>query len=456
MIFKYLIIAFIILVVITSSGSYMSGYYFNHEMDLERDAFSNVKEMPWMSPELFRPYLEDHEDRVSDSFKVTPYYYNSVNFWFMIYTQFEASSVVIHDKSNLSLIYKVLDFSSLHKKKLSKNTVYELQKKLADEKIKAIRADLNELVKNPFSVSAQSTRIYETLKKAKIQIPISKDERITFFKKLSKNLRGQTGQKNFIRDGLARSLPYRAFLQKYFTEKKLPVELLAIPFLESSFNPLAHSKVNALGPWQFMPFIAAHFLPKRSKDFDYRRNIGVSSLGAAFLMEENFRIMKSWDLAVTAYNSGTKHLLRTKRELASDTIDLEAVIRHSDSEHFGFASKNFYSEFLALAHTLAYKEELFEHLHDLDRSDVDEDLRFYVTKCPLELKKVLSDDLNDDVIFHNHHLPATLKRLPKGFILTTKGALPEKQFFQIPFEEMLKLKPRDWERLLKRQSCSTR
>src|SRR5690606_28582241 len=135
------------------------------------------------------------------------------------------------------------------------------------------------------------------------------------------------------------------------------------------------------------------------------------------------KILKSWDLAVTAYNSGTKHLLKTKRELASTSANLEDVIKFSDSTHFGFASKNFYSEFLALAHTLAYREEIFTDLHDHDRPDVDDELLFFISKCPLQLKKALNPEQMDDLLFHNHHIKGKTKAIPRGFLVTTKSIL---------------------------------
>jgi membrane-bound lytic murein transglycosylase D len=416
---------------------------------------SDVIERSWMSTEAFKPYIMDHDDRVSDLFKVTPFFYPNVNFWFLIYTQFESNTAIIHDISDLSLIYKVLDFSSLHEKKLPKNTLYVLQQKLTEEKVDQLKKELEALSMDPYSLSPSAKRIYRTLQQAKVTLPISKSDRSIFFTALKKNIRTQTGQKNFIRDGVIRSLPYQRFLTKYFTDRKLPKELLAIPFLESSFNPKAQSKVNALGAWQFMPLIATYFIPK-ARDTDYRSNIGVASLAAAFLMTENFFLMKSWDLAVTAYNSGTKHLLKTKRELGRKYVDLETVIKHSDSRHFGFASKNFYSEFLALAHTLAYREDIFNELHTHDRSDVDEELKFYMAKCLMRLHRELSDRLIDDIHFHNHQIIDLQNQIPKGYILTTKAALNPKKFYGIAYKDLLKLKPKDWGKLLKSQSCSTR
>lgn len=454
MILRYLGVAILVMILVTASDPFFGTDLSWTPMPKEQE--SDVRELPWMSTEAFRPYLEDRDDKVSDVFRVKPYYYPSVHFWFLIYTQFESSHVVIHDKTNLNLIFKVLDFTRLHEKELPKNTIYVLQQKLSGEKLEELKKDLEELSKNPFSLSPEAKKIYRTIKEAGIELPIKKSDRSIFFTKLKHNLRTQTGQKNFIRDGVIRSLPYQHFLGKYFTDKNLPKELLAVPFLESSFNPRAHSKVNALGVWQFMPLIASYYVPKRTDNTDYRSNVGISSLAAGFLMSENFKIMKSWDLTVTAYNSGTKHLLKTKRELASSDVDLEDIIEHSDSEHFGFASKNFYSEFLALAHTLAYRDELFEGIHSHDRSDVDEDLKFYMTKCSLRLPKVLNEKAMDDVHFHNHQLGDLQNMLSRGYILSTKSELPKNRFLRIEYKNLLKIKPKDWNSLIARHSCSTR
>lgn len=416
----------------------------------------DVKERRWMSTDAFRPYLEDHDERVSKIFKVKPFFYPSVNFWFMIYTQFESNSVVIHDRNNLGIIYKVLDFSSLYEKNLPRNTLYVLQQKLSREMMEDLKDDIHELEKDPFSLTHKAKNIYRTMKQSRVTIPLIKKDRIKFFTSLRENLRSQTGQKDFIHSGMMRSMPYQKFLTSYFTDRKLPKELLGVPFLESSFNPKAESKVNALGIWQFMPFIAAYYLPHRALGADYRSNVGVASVAAASLMADNFAILKQWDLTVTAYNSGTKHLLKTKRSLASSNVDLETIIKNSDSGHFGFASKNFYSEFLALAHTIAYKEELFPDIVESERTDVESMLRFFLSKCSLRLKSVLGSEELADVTFHNHQIRDFSSTIPRGAIVTSKAILPKSKFVEISYENLLKYRPKDWERFLRNQSCSMR
>src|SRR6476659_9981243 len=105
---KYLLLALGVGILVTASDP-----FFGIELRLKpvpREESGDVRERSWMHTEAFRPYLMDKDNRVSDIFKVTPYYYPTVHFWFLIYTQFESTSVVVHDKSNLNLIYKVLDF----------------------------------------------------------------------------------------------------------------------------------------------------------------------------------------------------------------------------------------------------------------------------------------------------------------------------------------------------------
>jgi hypothetical protein len=108
MIVRYLLIFPIILFCFTASDP-----HFGNSSRNKDKLSSQVKELPWMSVNAFEKYLKDHDDRVANEFIVSDYFYPTVNFWFLIYTQFTSNHVVLHDKNNLSLIYKVLDFSQL-------------------------------------------------------------------------------------------------------------------------------------------------------------------------------------------------------------------------------------------------------------------------------------------------------------------------------------------------------
>lgn len=455
MILKYTILAILALFLVTSSDPYF-GFEFGGRVSPEKSE-EDVIELPFYSQEALEPYLRDHDKKVSPVFRISDFYYPNVKFWFLIYTKLESSQVAIHDRGNLSIIYMILDFSALKKKGLNNNTLYVLQQKLSGERVDDIKKDLGLLVKEPHNMSPESREIFRSIRNAGIDLPSEPKRRSAFFKELRENIRIQTGQKNFIEEGLKRSLPYQTFLKTYLGDKGLPKELASIPFLESSFNPKAHSKVSALGVWQFMPLIGSYYLPKRTPVVDYRSNVGMSSVAAANLLFENHRIMKKWDLTVTSYNSGTKHLVKSRRELASrEDIDLEDIIRHSSSTSFGFASKNFYAEFLALAHVLAYEDDLFPRIHKSERDDTESNIVFSVTKCPMRIDKEVNERQLDEITFYNDQIRDFKKIYPKGTLLSTKSKLPSSKFFSLDKNVVLKKKPKDWPLYVKNQSCSTR
>ncbi len=452
---RYLLffLMFILLILFSSSDPFFGRLTsLTQKTTLEKSDFS---EIDWVSTTAFDRFISDYDNRVDSRFKVDPFFKNSVRFWFLIYTQFNSSQVVIHDKDNLSIIYGVIDFNSLFNKKISNNTKYILQQEITGENIQKTKDLINRILKDPFKDTTSLKKINFILSQAGISLPKKRTTRIEFLKSLLSNIRSQTGQKNFILDGIKRSIPFENFLFSYFKSKKLPHELLAIPFLESSFNPEAQSKVNALGAWQFMPFIASHFVPKRRDHIDYRRNVPISSVSAAFLLSQNYNILRSWDLAVTAYNSGTKHLLNIKRKLKKMDINLKDVILNSDSKHFGFASKNFYSEFLALVHAMAYRDEVFD-FGLATHKDIKNNLHIYVSKCNLKLTSILNESQISDVDLLNHHFYDFKKDFHSGLILTSRLELPLRFFKKLTPKEILKYKPIEWPKITKNQSCSTK
>ncbi len=454
MILKYSVLAILALFLVTSSDPYF-GFELGKRLSPSKSE-DDVVEMPVYIQKAIAPFLRDHDNRVNPVFRINDFYYSSVRFWFLIYTKLTSSQVAIHDRSNLSIIYKVLDFSSLKKKGVHANTLFILQQKLSKERVDEVRLALDLLARDPHNMDPASREIFRSIRNGGTELPSSRDERMKLFKSLRDNIRIQTGQKDYIEAGLRRSIPYQPFLKSILEEKNLPPELAAIPFLESSFNPKAESRVSAVGAWQFMPLIGSYYLPKRSKLMDYRSNVGLASIAAANLLSENHRIMKKWDLTVTSYNSGTKHLLKSRRELASDDVDLEDIIRHSSSESFGFASKNFYAEFLALAHVLAYEDDLFPGIHLSERTDAKDPLIFSVAKCPMRIDKEVNADQLAEITFYNDQIKDFKKIYPKGTILTTKSRLPAKKFYQLESRLLLKHKPILWPLLVRNQSCSTR
>ncbi len=162
------------------------------------------------------------------------------------------------------------------------------------------------------------------------------------FRAAMRNIRCQTGQKDRFRDGVIRSGAYLDEIKRIFRSQGLPEDLSYLPHVESSFNPNAYSKFGAAGMWQFTRSTGKHYM-KVGYTIDERRDPMISTYAAAKLLRHNYRKLQNWPLAMTAYNHGLSGMLRAQRKKGS----YERIFTEYRSRIFKFASRNFYSEFLA-------------------------------------------------------------------------------------------------------------
>ena len=293
-----------------------------------------IKHSSSIPKEVLLKVLKDPEDRISEKFKIPSSFRSKVLFWAQIYTQFNSNQALIHDKNNLAIVYDALDYSLPSQKSKSALTL---------ETVSKIKTSLLEISKTKRPKSLYAKKLRQHL----IRIRLKKPQhmlRKKFFTHLSQNIRVQTGQRDKIFQGILNALPFLPFIDDLFKNFELPHNLLAIAFVESSFNPSATSKVNAQGVWQIMPFISQKLLPQGSR-LQSTRNVLLSTVGASHLLAQNFDLLKRWDLAVTAYHSGTKQLILAKKALRQKNIDLAYILKNYKKGSFGFASRNFYSEF---------------------------------------------------------------------------------------------------------------
>jgi membrane-bound lytic murein transglycosylase D len=157
-------------------------------------------------------------------------------------------------------------------------------------------------------------------------------------------VRFQLGQSDRFRAGLERSGAWRPHIARTLAAAGLPAELIALPHVESSFDPFAGSKVGAAGLWQFMPGTGRLYL-RVDAAVDERYDPFRATEAAARLLANNFRLLGSWPLALTAYNHGAAGMRRARDTLGTD--DFAVIARRYRGPAFGFASRNFYPSFLA-------------------------------------------------------------------------------------------------------------
>lgn len=295
--------------------------------------------------------LGDPEDRVAPAFKVPPKLAKRVEFWFNIYTKYTATQHVIHHVDYPWVIFDVVDVKPILEGKGHKWTRYHKAEAEIRNRRKNVVLNLQKLARHNGKrpLSDELRRLSEIL----TQIP-GKPSRVARI--AAANIRSQLGQKDFIANGLINSARYLPLMEEIFGKHDLPLDLTRLPLVESSFNEKAVSKVGASGIWQIMPAMGRVFLTMHGP-LDERNSPLKATEAAARILKQNIKILKSWPLAITAYNHGPGGLRKAAKKLKTE--DLATMIEKYDHENFGFATSNFYCEFLAALHAERYKNEIF-------------------------------------------------------------------------------------------------
>ena len=250
-------------------------------------------------------------------------------FWKRVYTDFSINEGILHDRQLILPIYERIPLQGLSPQAASQ---------LIKKRKSIVAKQLNDLAKVLETNQRLSFKQQELLKK------FYKGVTPKVLRSASKQIRFQRGLMEKFRESISRSGAYLPYFRKVFKKRGLPEDLVYLPHVESSFNPMAISRSGAVGVWQFMPPTGAEFMTV-SKHIDERRDPWIAAESAAKLLQRNYDALRSWPLAITAYNYGHNGLKRIVKRMGSS--DLGYLIRYYHNQSFRFAAKNFYAEFLA-------------------------------------------------------------------------------------------------------------
>ena len=287
-----------------------------------------------------------------------------IYFWKQIFGRLSLNQYRIHDSEHLAIHYKTVTFDTSLTDKQREDALDGIKEQIDDLLVKLHKKEYE-----PGSLNRWEQTILTQFE----QIDAADK-----FVKARKRIRAQQGIKENFLAGVTRSGAYLAHIREVFAEKGLPDFLVYLPHIESSFNPKAVSHVGAAGMWQFMPRTARDFM-KVNKIIDVRFDPYKATYGAAKLLKWNYRKLNDWALAITAYNHGLGSMLKAKRRYSDYLTIREKYLRRS----FGFASKNFYPELLAVVEMMDSSQYYFPGI-EFDSAWVYQEIKLPV---PVKLKE---------------------------------------------------------------------
>ncbi len=330
-----------------------------------------------------------------DTFKVPDGLKKDVDFWIKVYTQYSTQQGVFHIAGDTEVILGEIDLTQVY----------------ANQKWSAIRKELE----SEILVKRQKRNLA-----AKHKIDIEK-------------IRLQMGLKDRMLEAIKISGRYFPMIEKVFESEGIPKELSRIVFVESSFNIYAQSSVGASGLWQIMPRVSRKY-KYMSKSQDLRNHPFYSTQLAAIILKENYAILKSWPLAVTAYNHGVGSMRKVIKKFNSN--DITFLVNNSNSKKgLGFASKNFYSTFLAALHVESHANIYFpEPVYRYKELETKQ----YKIKKVITYDQLLTDfDSNKDLLrFYNPHLNTKLLKAGQKIPIKTVINFPKKQNEKLAEEKL--------------------
>lgn len=315
---------------------------------------SNLME-PVISPSVQLGVLDDVDHRLSKEFLVTSELRSSVNFWLRIYTEFTRKQFLLLDGRHPEITYEVLDFRDLFGELKDEAVYQKTAKDIIHDVIRKYREACRSLQLNPKPKKAnyEESHILAAVRNLEAKLGHKHS-----FSDLGDNIKVQMGQSDFLARGIMNAQPFLSRMEQIFSQMGVPVELTRLSLVESSFNYGAVSKVGAIGLWQFMESTGKSYLTiDDSLGIDERLSPLKSTVAAAKLLKANFGILKNWPLAITAYNHGIRGLKQfsVSRQIASAFNSC----RKRQRVKLGWASRNYYAEFLAVLRVEAYRKELF-------------------------------------------------------------------------------------------------
>ena len=264
-----------------------------------------------------------------------------VRFWRKIFYEYPSTTVVVHDAFDPDRVVELIDYAPSEKNKNAFTVPRKDRDGVTTRNLKQYLSAAEHFAREGEAAIQRGEaekRLFEAYRTSPVAL-----QRLY---KGEVKLRSQSGLADDFIFASKNAQVHLPTMEKIFLRYGVPTILTRLPFVESMFNLRARSKVGASGIWQFMPQTARHYIFVNNL-IDERNSPEKSTKAAAQFLANNYRMLGSWPLAITAYNHGVVGMAKAVKKLG--TKDIGSIVETYTSPSFGFASRSFYSEFLAAA-----------------------------------------------------------------------------------------------------------
>ncbi|MFO2463631.1 transglycosylase SLT domain-containing protein [Pseudomonas sp. 15FMM2] len=244
---------------------------------------------------------------------------------------------------------------------------------------------------------------------------------------------------SFLENAGERGSLYIHYIVERLEERNMPLELALLPVIESAYNPMAYSRSDAVGLWQFIPSTGRYFNLRQTRAYDGRRDITASTTAALdYLTRLHDMFNGDWLLALAAYNAGEGTVSRAierneKLGLPTDYWNLPLPQE----------TRDYVPKFLALSQVVLAPEAYGINLNPIANQPYFEMVE---VKQSMDLSRVAAlAEIDEDELFQLN--PAFKQRTtldgPQHLLVpTSKAQLLASSLSSMNREELLSLRPK--------------
>ena len=299
--------------------------------------------------------VQHHKLKCSQYFPCPDALRRRVDFWIDVYGRWRTNDAILHDAQRPHRVYKIIKGKACG---TNGNTQFIKEQK------RQIRLRLERIA---ILIERKKTI---TQAKDKHYLNMFPGRSPATLRRAARNLRCQSGNKDGFRNALRRFGTYGPIVRRVLKDAGLHQDIQYLPFVESSYNPEAYSRVGAAGMWQIMPRTARVLGLELNATMDERLDPEAASWAAARYLKDsrknltvaarskkaNVSDSELTPFVITSYNYGVNGMRRAIKKLGPDFL---TVLNRYRTKKFRVAVKNFYAGFLAARHVAQNSSRFF-------------------------------------------------------------------------------------------------